>query len=652
MFDKLIILANIYNINAVSHFILLLFNEVSFLVYYYFMIYYYFILFFNFIEHYTAFVYNLSETIKSAAGKDNKMLLNVKNIKTKIVFFSTLCIAVIGVAGNFYLYTYMNGIIAQKAKDIDALYMDSIQKQLDTQFNEIINLAILCSSNYEISNALRHTSLLSSTAKKDIFSAQALLNEYLRSSTISSYVNKMLLFNDSGLTIQAAAKQNGGLSDLDNLLATDFYQNYQTGDLPFQQVLPSVTPYKGNCLTALFPVSNYLFPSAGGFLYIEVDLSVITDTLKPYSLLNPIFAVPENGPAILPDTWTGLPLEQADLNSLQNGQTIMADSKKYRIDIRPLDKIGLSLYNCTNISAISIDNRRKIYALSVVVLSALFTSLGIWLIITNYITRPLHKLVSRIKRISEKDFTVDLSSEKRDDEIGEVFKVINEMSLSIDKLLRDNAEQNEQKKNIEIDLLQSQVNPHFLYNTLDSIHWMAVIQKNTGICNITRCLSNLLKNMSKGFSQKISLKEELSLLDDYITIQSIRYMETFELVNHIDKKFYHYSIVKLTLQPLVENAIFHGIEPSGVYGTITLDASEDELFLNITVTDTGVGMTQAELANALETSAAGERHSMNGIGIGNVNKRLQLVYGPSCGLTITSQKGKGTCILVRILKEE
>lgn len=578
--------------------------------------------------------------------------MNTKNIKFKIVAFSTLCIAVVGIAGNVYLYNYMNGIISQKAADIDTLYLDSIEEALDSQLEKIISLGVLCASSYESANALRNSSLNSSTAKKTVFTAQNMLNNYLNSSPASSYINKLLLFNDNHLTIQAYANQDTSLQDLPNLLQSDFYKNYGEGELPFRMVMPSVTPHRGECLALLLPVSNYITPSRVGYLYMEVDISLITDTLDTYSSLNPIFAVSDSGAAILPTNKADFPFDGTDLLSLANEERIQADGRQYRVDIRHLDHTGLSLYNCTDISALSIDKKRTGYAVTVVLLSVLLTALGITLIITNYINKPIQKLIARIRRISENDFSLDLKSEAREDELGEVFKTINEMSQSIDRLLKENAEQNEQKKNIEIDLLQSQVNPHFLYNTLDSIHWMAVIQKNPGISNITRCLSNLLKNMSKGFSQKIPLAQELSLLNDYATIQSIRYLETFELTDNISKEFYRYAIVKLTLQPLVENAIFHGIEPSGVSGSITLDAWEEDGFLLITVTDTGVGMTEEEMTRAMEDSPNRTRHSMNGIGIGNVHKRLQLVYGPPCGLTIESEKGKGTRITVRIRKEE
>lgn len=581
-----------------------------------------------------------------------KQIMNhIKNIKFKIVFFSTLCLGCIGIISNFYLYTYMNNIIYEKANDIDQLYLDGIQKHLDTQFAEINNLGILCASSYEVSSALKHNSLNTSIAKKDVFTAQTLINDYLNSSTVSRYINKLFVFNDKNLIIQASAKEFTSLYDLPNLIQSDFYANYSPEQLHFGTIMPSVTTNSSNCVVALFPISNYISPSIKGYLYMEVDLSLITDILEPYSSLNPLIVVSQSGPPIYPNSTSPLQLDAVDLHNLNSGTTLTIEDTEYKVDMRPLSKIGLSIYNFTNLTFISIDDKRKSYALAVVIVSVLLTAIGIAAIFTNFITKPIQKLIARIKRISDNDFSVDTKFQESNDEIGEVFKVVNEMSVSINKLIQENVEKNEQKKNIEIDLLQSQINPHFIYNTLDSIHWMAVIQKNPGISNITRCLSNLLKNMSKGFSHKITLKEELSLLDDYVTIQSIRYLETFELINKIDQSLYHCKIVKLTLQPLVENAIFHGIEPSGVFGTITLNAWIEGDFLLITVTDTGVGMTEEERAYALDTSANKQKNSMNGIGVGNVNKRLQLVYGSPCGLIIESQKGKGTCITLRIKRE-
>ena len=139
-----------------------------------------------------------------------------------------------------------------------------------------------------------------------------------------------------------------------------------------------------------------------------------------------------------------------------------------------------------------------------------------------YLSRPVSRLNARLRRIAANDFSFDPEIEKPQDELGQIGRTVNEMSMSIQHLLQETEEMYTQRRNIEIALLQSQVNPHFLYNTLDSIRWMAVIQKNPGIASITRSLSNLLKNIAKGTQDKITLAEELGLLQDYIAIQAVR----------------------------------------------------------------------------------------------------------------------------------
>ena len=202
-----------------------------------------------------------------------------------------------------------------------------------------------------------------------------------------------------------------------------------------------------------------------------------------------------------------------------------------------------------------------------------------------------------------------------------------------------------------MDLLQSQVNPHFLYNTLNSVYWMAVVQKNTGIEKMVKSLVNLLKNISKGVSDKIPLSEELALLDDYVSIQSIRYMGAFEYRCRVPEELLQYRIIKFTLQPLVENAIFHGVAPKGSFGVITVDAFEEADFLVLTITDDGVGMTQERAAALLASGERVAQGSMTGIGLGNVNRRLKLAYGKGAGLAIESVPGEYTKVSVRIGRE-
>ncbi len=577
--------------------------------------------------------------------------INVKSIQFKIVLYTMICVAAVGIVSNLYIFSYLNKIIIQKAADIDALYLDTIKLQLDFSMEELHNLAMITASHTATNQAMRYSDLSSLSAKRALVDAQKIISENATSISASKFLNRLMVFNKNGLVLQSIAKPSGHPADFDRVCKTRAYaERYNMRGFAYLE--PSISPTGGECLTYIIPVFEKLGTANEAFVYMELSPQLFYETLSPYAKLNTIFVASQNGERLTtPKLADKDVVQQLEAEQLVNGAHFTIEQTQYRMMSRPLANSAFSVLNCINTSAITLDNRKMSYTVLVVMFSVLLVALGILVISSNYITRPLKQLVAHIRRMAENDFSYNPDIEKTQDEIGEVGKVINEMCLSFNHLLHETVEVSEQKRNIELDLLQSQVNPHFLYNTLDSIHWMAVIQKNQGISNITRSLSNLLKNMAKGFSQKVSLEEELKLLQDYVTIQSIRYMETFELVNNIDKQFYKYSIVKLTLQPLVENAIFHGIEPTGVYGTITLGARDEDDFIIITVEDTGAGMREDEIQALMQNARGKARNSMSGIGVANVHNRLLMVYGHPRGLTIESEKGKYTRVSVKIRKE-
>jgi two-component system sensor histidine kinase YesM len=186
---------------------------------------------------------------------------------------------------------------------------------------------------------------------------------------------------------------------------------------------------------------------------------------------------------------------------------------------------------------------------------------------------------------------------------------------------------------------------------------MAKIQSNPTIADFARRLINLLRSIATRTADdagaKITLREELRILEDYTEVMSVRFMGSFELDNRIPEAILDCRIPKLTLQPLVENAILHGIEPSGRFVVITLTAEEDGDYLLIMVHDTGVGMS-AEQLETVKTWKSEKKHggpSLNNIGVPNVDKELRLLYDKTCGLFFESRQGEYTRVTVRILKE-
>lgn len=272
-------------------------------------------------------------------------------------------------------------------------------------------------------------------------------------------------------------------------------------------------------------------------------------------------------------------------------------------------------------------------------------------VITVYLTRtisnPVEKLKKRMDKIAQGHFFVDRMIEW-DNELGDVGRGINRLSQDIVALMESRLADEKQKQELEYRMLQSQINPHFLYNTLNSIKWMATIQNASGIAEMTTSLSRLLRHIAKDIRTLVPLREELALLDDYFLIQKYRYGSTIALEQHIDSEpLLNCPIPRFTLQPIVENAIFHGIEPKGTGGRIDIRVERSGASdLLITVEDNGIGMSQNQIDAILSKEAAESAGIIAHMGLRSVNERLRLTFGDKYGLSIESEPSVYTKMII------
>ena len=575
------------------------------------------------------------------------MFKHFHSIKFRLIASTLLCVATVTLISNFYLFTYLNKIIDEKSIRIQRMYLTSLQTQMNDYMDSITSLAILCASDRTVEMATRSGQRVTSTTLK----AQEQLNSYLTVCSVASYVDKLIAFNEDGLMIHARSQQNGSSSDVSSILSLPLYQQACSEDFnaPYLAALSPSIQSGDTTLAILCPIPNTLGQSGGRFIYMEVQLNLLNNALLPYVGAYNIFLTDSDNNIVSPYLST-LP-EFSKLTPDSNGVAYYGGAE-YQIDHAPLSLAGLSLYSCYRVDLLEENGVHLLYTLFVVLVTSLLLGGILTVIVSAYIARPVRRLNDRIRRITKNDFSFDPAIENSKDELGEIGHTVNEMTMSIKHLLRQTEEMYVRRKNIEIELLQSQVNPHFLYNTLDTIRWMAVIQQCPGIANTVSSLVNLLKNLAKGTQDKIPLREELALLGDYIAIQNVRYVETFTFVNEIPAELLDLRIIKLTLQPLVENAIFHGIEPTGECGTITLSGHLEGDDLVLTVTDDGAGIPPEKLDTLLTAHHKKNRSSLNGMGVANVHQRLQLTYGKNYGLTVESELGKYTRVSVHIPKEE
>ncbi len=314
---------------------------------------------------------------------------------------------------------------------------------------------------------------------------------------------------------------------------------------------------------------------------------------------------------------------------------------------RPLEIDGWYITECVSTDVYSKTMQKSFKnTFIMILLAALFITVVLYLFLYHTVSVPVSKLQKRIKKIEKGDFSRDPSTEWNH-ELGDIGRTINNLSETVQTMVEQKVEDEKKKNEYEYKMLQSQINPHFLYNTLNSIKWMATIQNAPGIAEMTTALSRLMKSVSKGTKSTIPIKRELELVKDYFTIQKYRYggIITLEIEND-DPELLSCEILKFSLQPIVENAIFHGIEPKGTAGKITIHIYSDEVNdVHIDVTDDGIGMDEETMIKVLNEPSE-TAVFFKEIGINNVNKRIQYNYGEKYGLFIKSEVGEYTTVTV------
>ncbi|WP_051585851.1 cache domain-containing sensor histidine kinase [Caldanaerobius polysaccharolyticus] len=275
-----------------------------------------------------------------------------------------------------------------------------------------------------------------------------------------------------------------------------------------------------------------------------------------------------------------------------------------------------------------------------VVLALFFVILSSVLIFKK-IFRPMKRLEDCMKMIEKENFDVHLEV-KGENEIAQLSRAFNLMVSKIKHLMSQIVLEEEQKRKSELSALQAQINPHFLYNTLDSIVWMAENGKMDEVIQMVTALARFFRiSISKG-KNIITVREELEYARSYLTIQKIRYKDKFRFEIQAQPEALECRTLKLILQPIIENSIYHGIENMVDEGFIKVSAQIVDNKLLYVVRDNGLGIKPEILKNILEYQTEGKRGS--GIGIKNVHERIQLFFGKEYGLHIESELEVGTTV--------
>lgn len=395
----------------------------------------------------------------------------------------------------------------------------------------------------------------------------------------------------------------------------------------------------------------------GGVLFVDLNYSAIRKLCDDSSVGKKgyIFILDEGGNIVYHPQQQQLynELQTEYIDEVMNCQTDvlnMGNGDSARLyTISRSDTTGWTVVSCSYISELlkKSEEAQKIYMLMAVLLVAI--ALLISSFMAKSITQPILKLQSSMALIQEGDFRAGNVEVESRNEIGSLTETFNVMTLRIQELMEQNINEQKAKRKSEMKALQSQINPHFLYNTLDSIIWMAESGKNEEVVLMTASLARLLRQNISNEEEEISIFEEVEYCRNYLTIQKMRYKDKLEFRIDVAPEITSCQIIKLVLQPLIENAIYHGLkykESKGLLELIGYAAGEDIIF---EIRDNGVGMDEETLNHIFERHTVNYRS--NGVGVYNVERRIKLTYGQEYGITYKSRLGEGTVARVCIPKE-
>ena len=549
-------------------------------------------------------------------------------MKARILVSVILCFLVVSIPSFFILFSHMNNLVYMESSAADRARVANIADGVREDLESLITAVAWIADEESVREALSFEDIMEPGAAMAVLRAQRDVSTYMAASPVSEALNKIVIFRPgTGLAFEITSSRYGALDDVRAIMETDEFQglSFPTGAVVRLFVSTTI-----NSPDELAVAAYGRIRGSDGYVYAELS----SDIFSPLVSVGNVFIVSTGGayPEAIPERL----YDAHDWTEVRYSLPIPGSYVVQFLDRSPLriaSSYGLAVF-------------------IMILLASTVLFVLISLMLSRLLTKTTRRLEKHIRHLTEtNDFgAVDKSIEKGDDEIAAIGRTVNKMSVSISELLKRNEALFEDKKRMEINMLQMQVNPHFLYNTLESIHYLADVQKNDGISRMARGLTTLLRNMAKGCSDRISLADELALLHDYDDIQQVRYMGMYEIDCRVPEALMGYAIQKFTLQPLVENAIFHGIEPSGRCGTIVIDASLDGDVLSVSVTDDGVGMSEETIRHIFDD----RKHSktdMTGVGLRNIDERIRLIYGSGYGLSFESEEGRYTKVTVRIRAE-
>jgi len=537
-------------------------------------------------------------------------------------------------------------------------YTTELVKQVNNNIKSYINgmksMSDLVAGNYAVQDFLSSNTFNSLQEEKDYKEKISdMLGAMLVSRTDISSAN---IFGYQGQFV--SGRKELELNPFVDITSMNWYMNAQNNN-GNSIISPShVQPIFKDRYPWVVSLSRELVSKDGnkklGIFLVDLNFSVMNDMFKDIRLgqRGYLFIIDSDGKIVYHPQqqliYSNLKSEVIDkVLEVRNGTFISGQGSNSRMYTVQDSEFGWKIVGVSYANEL-VDNQNEVL-LSIVFLGTIciIIAIIISLFLSQRVTQPIKRLQGYMKEVENGNFDIHVPVSKTI-EIQRFARAFNMMVGKIKELMTQTVSDQEQKRKSEISALQAQINPHFLYNTLDSIVWMAESNKSREVVLMTSALAKLFRSSISKDDELVAIRTEIEHITNYLMIQKMRYKNKLDYHIEISELVLEYRIIKIIMQPLIENAIYHGIKMKQGPGFIRIASEETQTDIIVIIEDNGNGMDEEKLKSLLLSTAVME--SGRGIGVRNVHERLKLYYGEKYGLTYHSVLGVGTTVYIRIPK--
>ena len=547
-------------------------------------------------------------------------------------YLSIMLFVMVALIGSFY-FIKSSEVFHREVEDHTIHEIDTSSKYIEQYVSNLKSTSRSLSQSQAIKDFSSQT-----TAENE-----AAIHEWLETMLKShpDFVSIRLVTKDGRLITTGMEEEMVTSADM---MAQKWYQ-----DALVHSNVPIIQSIKNQNNQIVISISQEVKSNAGenlGVIRLDVDYHELEKYVKELSLGENgyAFVIQKDGTLIYhPDSEAFESVDkQMSVQEISNSPMDSMVSDDFFVHKSPIENSDWILVGVSSFSRFKEDSVKLLGIVSVVgVLSLLICMLGIFTLI-RYQLLPVKKLGQVMRRVEEGDTTIR-AEQKGAQEFQVLAGTFNQMLERIETLMKEEKEQEALTRIYELKALTSQINPHFLYNTLDTIIWMAEFQDHQKVVDITKALSNYFRLSLNAGEEIVTLRQEIEHVRQYLFIQKERYGDKLEYTIFEPDDIPDIKLPKIVLQPLVENAIYHGIKESERPGKITITVSKRDTFIDICIADNGVGIKE----NTTSTKELG------GVGIKNIKERLTLFFGEAFSMEIESEPNAYTKVYLHLpLKEE